>query len=126
MGIYRGHVLICGAHVLFGRSESDYGVLNGTPVADLAPQRIHHLREPWPGGESYLQVVERTASLLGDLAREWDGARLVLVAHSANRWALEHLLLGRDLGDLVSAEFAWQPGWEFVLPSRWVAGTAGT
>jgi hypothetical protein len=29
LGIYRGHVLICGAHVLFGLSESDYGVLNG-------------------------------------------------------------------------------------------------
>lgn len=102
--------------------ECDYGRLNGAPVAVLAPQRIHRVDEPWPDGESYRHVVGRTASLLGDLAREWDGARLVLVAHSANRWALEHLLLGRDLRDLVTAEFDWQPGWEFVLPAKWVAG----
>ncbi|HUG30828.1 MAG TPA: histidine phosphatase family protein [Candidatus Limnocylindria bacterium] len=101
--------------------ECDYGRLNGTPVANLAPQRIHHVDEPWPDGESYRQVVDRTGSLLADLGRDWDGARLVLVAHSANRWALEHLLLGRDLPDLVTAEFAWQPGWEFVLPTGWSA-----
>lgn len=101
--------------------ECNYGRLNGTPVSDLAPRRIRHIDEPWPDGESYRQVVDRTGSLLADLVRRWDGARLVLIAHSANRWALEHLLLGRDLGDLVTADFAWQPGWEFVLPAGWGA-----
>jgi alpha-ribazole phosphatase/probable phosphoglycerate mutase len=100
--------------------ECDYGRLNGAPVVELAPQRAHHVNEPWPDGESYRQVVERTASLLADLSRDWDGARLVLVAHSANRWALQHLLLGRDLPELVSIEFDWQPGWEFLLPTGWI------
>lgn len=99
--------------------ECNYGRLNGMPGEDHAAQRILHVDEPWPKGESYRQVVDRTRSLLDDLARRWDGARLLLIAHSANRWALEHLLLGRDLRDLVSAGFMWQPGWEFLIPDGW-------
>jgi hypothetical protein len=30
---------------------------------------------------------------------------------------LQYLLEGRDLHDLVRADFDWQPGWEFTLHS---------
>lgn len=99
--------------------ECNYGRQNGIRAEDHAPQRILHVDEPWPDGESYRQVVDRTRSLLDDLARHWNGRRLVLIAHSANRWALEHLLQGRDLDELVAAGFTWQPGWDFVIPSGW-------
>jgi hypothetical protein len=42
---------------------------------------------------------------------------VLLIAHSANRWSLDHLLLGRDLKELTTVEFDWQPGWEYVVPS---------
>jgi hypothetical protein len=48
-----------------------------------------------------------------------DGARLLVIAHSANHWALEHLLNGKDLAGLVEGGMTWQPGWDFVIPRGW-------
>lgn len=95
--------------------ECNYGDLNGAPVAALDLERIRHVASPWPGGESYADVVARTRELLGDLRMEREGERLLLVGHSANRWALQHLLLGATLAEVIGAPFAWQPGWEFEL-----------
>ncbi len=39
----------------------------------------------------------------------------MVIGHTATRWALEHLLEGKPLADLVDAEVAWQEGWEYVL-----------
>lgn len=44
-----------------------------------------------------------------------DGARVLVIGHTATRWALEHYLNGAALGDLVAAEFVWREGWEFVM-----------
>ena len=99
--------------------ECNYGELNGTPVADLDEQeRRRRIEEPFPGGESYRQVVERTRDFLNGLFPELDGARVLLIAHSANRWALQHVLLGVPLEDLVGAPFDWQEGWEYALPGQ--------
>ncbi|WP_422770172.1 histidine phosphatase family protein [Plantactinospora sp. WMMC1484] len=101
--------------------ECDYGELTGHPVAELAALRLRHLDEPFPGGQSYRQVVEQTRGFLRDLAAAWDGCRVLVVAHSANRWALDHLLRGIPLADLLGAPFEWRPGWSYRLPSRWGA-----
>jgi broad specificity phosphatase PhoE len=69
----------------------------------------------FPGGESYQQVVERTRGFLDHLRRDWEGRRVCVVAHSANRWALDHLLHGIPLEELVDAPFAWRAGWEYRL-----------
>ena len=91
--------------------ECDYGALNGAPVGRLAP-RSRFIAAPFPGGESYLEVVARMRTFVGDLA-PYDGGRVLLVGHSATRWALEHMLLGRALEELVDAPFVWQPGWRY-------------
>jgi broad specificity phosphatase PhoE len=98
--------------------ECNYGELNGTPVAEIDALKPSRIDEPFPGGESYRQVVERTQSLLNDLFPEHDGSRVLLIAHSANRWALQHLLLGAPLEDIVAAPFEWQEGWEYALPGQ--------
>jgi broad specificity phosphatase PhoE len=95
--------------------ECNYGELNGTAAADIEAERLHRIDEPYPGGESYRQVVERTRSFLNDLFPEFDGSRVLLIAHSANRWALQHLLLGTRLEEVVAAAFDWQEGWEYAL-----------
>lgn len=105
--------------------ECNYGLLNGMPRERLDPERVMHLDEPWPEGESYRQVVARTADFLEDLARDWDGARILVIAHSANQWALDHLLLGADLARKVAAGMTWQPGWEYVVPTGWRAPRGG-
>jgi broad specificity phosphatase PhoE len=93
--------------------ECDYGDLNGAPIERIGPHRREHIYAPWPGGQCYRDVVDQTADLLRELTRGWDGRRVLLIAHSANRLALDHLLRGRPLADLLDAPFDWRPGWEY-------------
>lgn len=99
--------------------ECNYGALNGMPVAQLAMERSRHIDEPFPGGQSYRQVVAATRDFLRDLAADWDGKTVVIIAHSANKWALDHLLNRIALEDLVDAPFGWQEGWRYSLPTGW-------
>lgn len=99
--------------------ECNYGRLNGMQRTQLDLQRAAHIDEPWPSGESYRDVVGRTADVLEEIAARWDGSRVLLIAHSANLWAIEHLLLANDLAALVRAGMTWQPGWEYALPGGW-------
>lgn len=96
--------------------ECNYGELNGKPVPEIDVERLRRIDEPFPGGESYRDVVDRTRSFLDDLSPEFDESRILLIAHSANRWALEHLLLGASLETLIAEPFGWQEGWEYRLP----------
>jgi broad specificity phosphatase PhoE len=95
--------------------ECDYGELNGGPAAEIDAEKSRRIDEPFPGGESYRQVVDRMRSFLDDLSPRFEGCRLVLVSHAAPRWALEHLLEGAPLEDLVDAPFEWQEGWLYRL-----------
>jgi broad specificity phosphatase PhoE len=99
--------------------ECNYGAWNGMPVAHLERERTVRISRPFPGGESYLQVVGRVADFLEELAHDWDGARVLLVGHTATRWALDHLLAGAALAELVGAPFGWQEGWSYALPVGW-------
>jgi broad specificity phosphatase PhoE len=76
------------AHIAFGGTgipihydrrlrECNYGRLNGMPTARLHAERLQHLDTPWPGGQSYHQVVDQTRDLLRDLAADWNGSRLL-------------------------------------------------
>lgn len=93
--------------------ECDYGALNGAPIEELEVAK--HIDVPFPGGESYRDVVARVASFVEDLRRGWDGKRVLVVSHAAPRWALQHLLDERPLEELVGAPFDWQPGWTFFV-----------
>lgn len=105
--------------------ECNYGLLNGMPVARIAAEHRRRIDEPFPEGQSHGQVVVQTRDFLRDLATDRDGSRVVIVAHLANRWALQHLLEGIALEVLVDAPFAWQPGWPFTLPREWNVTDAG-
>jgi broad specificity phosphatase PhoE len=101
--------------------ECSYGALNGAPVTEVAAVRARHIDKPFPGegGQSYREVVAQTGDFLRDLAAGWDGKTVLLIAHSANKWALDHLLQGVALEDLVDAPFDWRPGWRYELPAPW-------
>lgn len=102
--------------------ECNYGTLNGMPVAQLAAERGRHIDEPYPNGQNYRQVVEEMRGFLRDLATGWDGRIVAIIAHSANKWALDCLLGGASLADLVDAPFGWQAGWHYSLPTGWTGG----
>jgi len=95
--------------------ECDFGELNGMPVSELEAIRSRHIDEPFPGGESYRQVVSRVGELLDELVHERPSQRIILIGHSATRWALDHLLDETPLESLVDAPFEWQEGWEYRL-----------
>jgi broad specificity phosphatase PhoE len=95
--------------------ECNYGVLNRAPVAELEPLRPLHVDEPFPGGESWRQAVRRVGSFLDELARTRDGERVLVVGHTATRWALDHYVNGVPLEDLVGAPFEWREGWVYRL-----------
>ena len=46
------------------------------------------MTKPFPGGQSYWDVVELTRAFLEDLKRWRDGQIVLVIAHSANRWSL--------------------------------------
>ena len=100
--------------------ECNYGALNGMPISRLVAERSRHVDEPFPGGQSYRQVVGQMRDFLRVLAADWDASRVLLISHSANRVALDCLLGRASLEDLVGAPFAWQAGWEYELPSGWI------
>ena len=102
--------------------ECNYGRLNGMPASRLAAERSLRIDTPYPEGQSYRHVVDAMSAVLHELASAWDGQRLLMIAHSANKWALDCLLLGKRLEDLVDAPFGWQEGWEYVIPDGWAKG----
>jgi broad specificity phosphatase PhoE len=50
---------------------------------------------------------------------ERERARVLVIGHTATRWALDHLLAGADLAELVVAPFGWRKGWTYELPAGW-------
>lgn len=99
--------------------ECNYGEVNGAPVERVHAERANRVDKAFPGGQSYRDVVEQTRKFLRDLSRDYDGKRVLIIAHSANRWALQHLLEGMPLEEAVIAPFEWQEGWEFTLADGW-------
>ena len=95
--------------------ECNYGMLNGTAVARLEGERMRHVLDPYSGGESYSQVVERVRSFLRDLPLRYTDKYVVVIGHSATKWAFDHLLEGVPLKELVEGSFRWQPGWRYML-----------
>jgi broad specificity phosphatase PhoE len=95
--------------------ECNYGTLNGCTVAELDAARPAHVDVPFPGGgQSFQDVISATAAFLDDL-RQRDERRVMIIAHSANKWALDCLLNGADIAELVSGPLVWQPGWRYQL-----------
>lgn len=93
--------------------ECDYGELNGMPRDLVHADRLARLDTPYPGGESWQQAVGRVGRFLAELPTRWDGARVLVVGHVATHVGLEHHLRGVLLTDALSADFVWQPGWEY-------------
>lgn len=94
--------------------ECDYGLLNGSPAADMHAHRADYIDTPYPDGESWRQAATRVGSFVADLLAHWSGQRVLVIGHVATRWGLDHHLLGMPLEALARREFDWQPGWEYT------------
>ncbi len=99
--------------------ECNYGDLNGHPSDEIQATRLSHLDVRYPGGEGYVDVVLRVASFLRDLVPRWDGARVLVIGHSATRYALDHLLTGVDLSTTIADPGPWRAAWAYELGGAW-------
>jgi broad specificity phosphatase PhoE len=98
--------------------EYDYGTMTGMPREVMETERPLRVEKPFPEGESLRDVAERVRAFLDDVARRWDGKRIVVIGHGATRLALEHLLGGKPLEEAAATPFSWEPvppSWRFVL-----------
>ena len=95
--------------------ECDYGRLNGAAASEVHGDRRRYLDVPYPGGESWRQATDRVGRFLSDLPPRWKGRRVLLVGHAATRIGLERFLGGVELEEAVTADPAWQEGWEYRL-----------
>ena len=95
--------------------DLDVGDLTGGPVAEVEPIRARHLYVQFPAGESYVDVVARVRSFLGDVGPRYPDRQLVIVGHPTTKIALDHVLEGVALPDLVAAPVRPQPGWSYSL-----------
>jgi 2,3-bisphosphoglycerate-dependent phosphoglycerate mutase len=96
--------------------ECDFGTRNGSPAAEVRRDRMDYLDRPYPGGESHTQAIQRVAGMLVDLPTRWAGRRVMLIGHLATQRALEHVINGIPVPELVAAEFEWRAeGWEYRL-----------
>ena len=101
--------------------DCDYGSLAGRSVTELVEHDRLRCADPFPGGQSYQQVVDQTRRFLRDLAAAWDGREIMIVAHRINRLALTHLLTGRRLAELIERDPVPVP----TGPPRAVPGERG-
>ena len=82
-------------------------------TAQLDRERRPRLDDPFPDGESWRQAVARVGTFLEELPVAHNGRRVLLIGHVATRWALDQLVAGIALEDLVDAPFEWREGWEY-------------
>jgi 2,3-bisphosphoglycerate-dependent phosphoglycerate mutase len=106
--------------------EIDYGDWTGAPVETIERERPFRVDVSFPSGESFRDATQRIASFLADLGAEHDGERIVVIGHTATRWALDHLLDGRPLARVVSEQFDWREGWEYLVEPEPVPAGADT
>lgn len=94
--------------------EWNYGDLNGHASRAVHGRRLEHLTTPYPNGESLEDVVARVRHFLRELDAGTDQP-LLIIGHSATRYALEHLLERRPLHEVIDESAPWQPGWAYRL-----------
>ena len=93
--------------------ECNFGNLNGHAAEQVRAVRARHVTEPFPGGESYADVVSRVRLFLHDASSRHAAETVLVIAHRAPHHAFEHLLNGRDLAEVVTGDWEWQPGWVY-------------
>jgi alpha-ribazole phosphatase/probable phosphoglycerate mutase len=100
--------------------ECNYGKYNGKPSSIVEPMQEEHIAKPFPGGESYVDVMSRVADFLKFLKEHYDGCNVAIVAHKAPQLSLDVLLKGKTWKQAFAEDWrkthSWQSGWEYILP----------
>jgi broad specificity phosphatase PhoE len=95
--------------------ECDYGKLTNHPAKEVDKEKLNRVHDTFPGGESYDECIERMRSFLQSLSEFYDNKTVMIIGHRATQYGLEHVILGKPLGQVLTEKWQWQPGWEYKL-----------
>lgn len=95
--------------------ECDYGDFMRKPNEQVDAEKLKRIETPFPNGESYTETTTRIKNFLGDLLKNYDGKRVIIIGHRATQYGLENLIEGIPLKEVISAPWKWQPGWTYKL-----------
>lgn len=93
--------------------ECDYGTMTGQPATAIDAERLGRIDLRFPEGESYADVVSRVRAWLDEARARHPEGTVLAIGHRATWYALEHLLKGRPLAEVIGAPWRWQPGWRY-------------
>lgn len=99
--------------------EINFGEFTNKPIKSFRSEMIKYIQEPFPNGESYLDVEKRIKNLLSFFKHEYSGKNLGIIAHQAPQLAIEVLLKGKTWQRAIVEDWRingnWQPGWEYFI-----------
>ena len=97
--------------------ECNYGNLNGKDSSLV--NYAEHIKNPFPNGESLLDVEKRIESFLKFLKENYNNKKVAIVAHRASQLAIEKLLYNKTWEQALLDDWRnthnWQPGWEYII-----------
>ncbi|MBI2574751.1 histidine phosphatase family protein, partial [Candidatus Woesearchaeota archaeon] len=100
--------------------ECNYGDLTGSPGSKVDSALSRHISEPFPNGESCMDVEVRLKEFLKWLAGQ-PFSDVAIVAHKAPQLALEVLLNSKSWKQAIRDDWRlkepkeWKPGWVYEL-----------
>lgn len=94
--------------------ECDYGEMTQAKANwDLKD----YIEEPYPDGESYLEVQQRIKDFLEFLKEEHDNEKVALISHQAPQLAIQVITKNKSWKDVIEQDWRevgdWQPGWNY-------------
>ena len=93
--------------------EINYGDFNGKPIQIVEEMRKDCIREPFPSGESYAQVIMRVHESLYELKDKYPGKTALIIGHRATRYGLETLVNCRTIEECIETSFQPKSFWKY-------------
>lgn len=105
-----------GVHLVIDKRlrECDYGDYTQRPKSEVDAQKSKRISVPFPNGESYEDALHRMRDFIDDLSTH-DVQMAMIIGHRATQYGLEVVLNNRNLEEVVTAPWKWQPGWSYNL-----------
>ena len=97
--------------------ECNYGDLNGK--SSVLVKYGEHINNPFPNGESLLDVEKRVRDFCDYLLENYDNKTIAIVAHKAPQLAIEVITMNKTWEQAINDDWRpkkqWQPGWRYEI-----------
>lgn len=97
--------------------ECNYGDLNGK--SSVLVKYEDHINNPFPNGESLLDVEKRVRDFCDYLLENYDNKTIAIVAHKAPQLAIEVITMNKTWEQAINDDWRpkkqWQPGWRYEI-----------